>query len=81
MSAFITLSVQLDACSWHIPAVVVLLNSDEKHRFLRSVVARKAAVRIREIPAKMILVLRAGKSPLLTIPERILWIDPMTVTG
>jgi len=35
------------------------LDSDEKHGFFKSVVARKAAVNNREIPAIMILVLKA----------------------
>ena len=47
---------------WH-QAAVVVLNSDKRHGFFRSVVARKAAVKYREISANLILVQRAGKSP------------------
>jgi hypothetical protein len=38
------------------------VNSNEKHGLFRSVVARKAAIRYREISANMILVLMAGES-------------------
>ena len=41
-------------------------NSDEKHGFFRSDVARKVAVRLRESPANLILVLRTGGCPLRT---------------
>ena len=51
---------------WHLVAVMVLPNSDEKHGFFKSVVARKAAIRFREIPANKMLVLMAGSSPMGT---------------
>jgi hypothetical protein len=61
--------------------MLIPLNSDEKHGFFRSVAAKKADIRLQEIPAIPSLKLRGEEYPLLTIPERILWIDPMTVTG
>jgi hypothetical protein len=48
---------------WHKPVIVVLQNSDEKHGFFRSAMGEKAAVRYREIPVKLTIQIKAGKSP------------------
>lgn len=52
--------------SWHEAACVVPPGNNEKHGFIRSAVARKAAVKYHEIQANLILVLTAGSSPLQT---------------
>jgi hypothetical protein len=53
----------LDVHSWHQVAMVVLPNRDKNHGLFRSAVARKAAVRFREIPINLTRQIRAGKSP------------------
>jgi hypothetical protein len=43
--------------------MVVLQNSGRKHGFFKSVVVRKAAKIIREVPVNLTMQIRAGKSP------------------
>jgi len=40
-------------CYWHKVAVLVVLNSDQKHGFFKSGKSEKAAIRFREIPVNL----------------------------